>query len=80
MKEHKIKNRANTIKQKQEVIKRLLDLWITYPELRLGQLIENVCGNNGYDGYNDIHNLYFVEDYDLIETLEKFYKNIHKDI
>ena len=49
------------------ILDRLKTLWKKYPDLRLGQLILNVLRDPV---------LYYVEDVELIETLEKFYNNI----
>ena len=48
-------------------LSRLEDLWVRYPQLRLGQLIGNVFNYAlGKDPYN-------VEDEDFISALEEFY-------
>jgi hypothetical protein len=56
--------RAVTQEEKKAVIARLLSLWQTYPELRLGQLIGNFVEGTS---------LYFIEDYDLVSLLEREY-------
>lgn len=61
---HDLPGRAITPEQKQEVINRLHALWETYPELRLGQLLLNAFR---FDFYR-------VEDFELIEMLEQWYK------
>lgn len=61
----KILNRACSTEQKKEIIDRLLLIWIEHEHLRLGQLIENAFIDQ---------NLYNIEDYDLINLLEKLYK------
>jgi len=43
---------------------RIIALWFTYPDLRLGQLLLNVM---------DETKLYYIEDIDLIISLENFY-------
>ena len=63
MNPHNTPERANTPEQKQEIIERLLALWLRYPELRLGQLICNRFNKGAY----------FTEDFKLIEMLEQFY-------
>ena len=60
--------RAVTEEQKEEVLAELLTLWKNNPQLRLGQLLLNL----GFD-------FYYVEDYDLIAELEKFYKGIKNE-
>jgi predicted Rossmann-fold nucleotide-binding protein len=61
--------RAKTKDEKKQIITRLYKLWLKNPELRLSQLIENT-----YHHKNDNHCLYFVEDFDLIEALERHYQ------
>lgn len=56
---YRLMYRANTPEQKREVIERLLTLWLEQPELRLGQLIMNTT-----------HNIYYIEDFDLLDNLE----------
>lgn len=59
--------RAHTPEQKWEVIERLYMLWVENPDYCLGQLIANI--------YKDPYN---VEDFDLIDTLERRYNEIEK--
>jgi hypothetical protein len=47
------------------IIERLRLLWIKHPDLRLGQLIENMVPRD--------QRLYFIEDVDLIEMMEDGY-------
>lgn len=49
------------------ILDRLKTLWKKYPDLRLGQLILNVLQDPV---------LYYVEDEELIEILEKTYESI----
>lgn len=49
------------------ILDQLKTLWKKYPDLRLGQLILNVLQDPL---------LYYVEDEQLIEALEKAYKSI----
>lgn len=49
------------------ILDRLKILWKKHPDLRLGQLILNVLQDPA---------LYYVEDEELVELLEKFYSNI----
>lgn len=58
-----MKNRANTLEEKNLILIRLAALWKKRPELRLGQLIGNYLESE----------LYYIEDFDLIEKLEKAY-------
>jgi len=56
--------RANTDRKKKEICNRLYAAWLKYPQLRLGQLIENA---------RDLGvQLFYEEDYDLIKDIEKF--------
>jgi uncharacterized protein YihD (DUF1040 family) len=56
------------------ILERLRKVWEAQPDLRLGQLIENVF--NKYIGPDDKHNwcMYQLEDKKFIEEIEKFYK------
>lgn len=58
-----MKDRAETDKQKQEIVERLLNSWKLQRELRLGQLL--YCATGGRDIFN-------VEDYVLIKEIENF--------
>ena len=49
------------------ILDRLKTLWKKYPDLRLGQLILNVLQDPI---------LYYIEDEELIEALEKAYESI----
>ena len=49
-----------------KILKQLEKIWVEHQELRLGQLIQN-CFEN------DSSNLYYIEDKELIETIERFY-------
>jgi hypothetical protein len=62
--------RATTPEQKHEIIERLLNVWLSVPELRLGQLIDNGIPFRA-DGESDI---FYIEDYELIECVEDLYK------
>ncbi len=69
------KKRAKTDMEKQEIIERLFILWTKGDNyhLRFGQLIGNVIRDEAV--------LYNIEDFDLIEKLEKGYeKNEGKNI
>ncbi|MCK9369520.1 hypothetical protein M0R04_06405 [Candidatus Dojkabacteria bacterium] len=48
-----------------KIIKRLEKIWKKLPDLRIGQLIENVFRGNGY----------YYEDDEYIQILEDFYKH-----
>ena len=49
-----------------ECLNRIKTIWKTYPDLRLAQLIINIEGQCTTP-------LYYMEDKELIEKLEKFY-------
>lgn len=55
---------------KREIVSRLLDAWERMPELRLGQLIVN-----SLDESDDLANLYYKEDFDLIDQVDTFVNN-----
>jgi len=61
-------NRANTPEQKKEIIDRLLVVWLSVPDLRLGQLIANVVGTG---------NLFYKEDYNLMVQVEDYLKQLY---
>lgn len=69
MSQHIIPKRAHTPEQKRAIIERLFKLWLEYPELRLGQLIFN-CFKKDF---------YYMEDFTLIEALEKTYRQSTKE-
>lgn len=51
------------------ILKQLEDLWMKYPDLRLGQLILNVFSlHNGIDA-----RVYHMEDEDFIKEIKKAY-------
>jgi hypothetical protein len=56
-----IPKRAETAAQKALVLKELLEIWHTNPDMRLGQLIDAGLGASAI--------LFFVEDTDLIDAL-----------
>lgn len=62
---HSSAHRASTDEQKRAVVERLYALWCAHPELRLGQLLGNVSLD-----------MYYEEDFTLLETWEQFYANI----
>jgi len=67
-----IKGRANTPDEKRAILNRLLAMWCAYPDLRLGQLLDNA-----------IHvrartlsvGMYQLEDNELIAAVEQFAKD-----
>jgi hypothetical protein len=63
------KDRAYTPEQKKEIMNRMLAVWLSVPELRLGQLISLAMF------YTPIDNFY-VEDYLLVNLLENYLKSL----
>jgi uncharacterized protein YihD (DUF1040 family) len=51
------------------ILKHLQDIWERNPDLRLGQLIENVFPNTEYDFIS----AYYLEDEDFLKALEEYY-------
>lgn len=49
------------------VLNEIKNIWSSYPDLRLCQLLENVKPNNLYD-------MYYIEDELLVELLHNHYK------
>jgi uncharacterized protein YihD (DUF1040 family) len=57
-----------------KILKILEEIWLKNPDMRLGQLIENVFPNRpGFDAKLS-RPAYFVEDEEFIETLQKSYE------
>ena len=65
--------RANTRIEKCEIIERLLNVWLRNPDLRLGQLIDNGIP---YGVSPDDWDIFFIEDYELIEDTYKVTKPV----
>lgn len=49
------------------VLNEIKNIWSSYPDLRLCQLLENVKPNN-------FHDMYYIEDEQLIKLLHNRYK------
>lgn len=49
-----------------KILAELSEVWIQYPDLRLGQLLLNVINDPA---------LYYIEDEDLIKRIKVFYNN-----
>ena len=49
-----------------KILKQVEKIWKEHPDLRLGQLIQNCFGSGS-------SSLYYIEDKELIETIERFY-------
>lgn len=49
-------------------LRKIKEVWGKNPDLRLGQLLLNIVPS--------VNSLYFIEDEELINLLEKFYNNI----
>jgi uncharacterized protein YihD (DUF1040 family) len=60
-----------------KILERLRKLWEAQPDLRLGQLIENVFHRDTYS-YGEKHDwcIYYLEDKKFIEKIEKFYEEM----
>jgi len=56
-------------KRIKKVLVRLAKVWSKHPELRLGQLLENVFPNTD----KDYISAYGIEDEEYINTIEEFY-------
>lgn len=65
---------ARDPKRIDEVLNRLKRLWVTYPDLRLGQLIVNITYN--LDDPNAANDLFYLEDDDFIAALEDYQKKV----
>lgn len=59
--------RAEGTMAKREVIERLYALWLQHPDMRLTQLVRNI--------YPTDYDMYHVEDFELIEELERAYRD-----
>ena len=57
-----------------EILERLRKLWEASPDMRLGQLLENVFPNRPGMDEKFSRTMYYLEDDELLETLEQFYK------
>jgi len=53
-------------KRIRKILKEIGDIWETYPDLRLGQLLLNVINDPA---------LYYIEDEDLVKAAEDLYIN-----
>lgn len=61
--------RANTPEEKRQVLDELYELWITVPELRLGQLLKNVLIRRS---------IYYIEDFDLVTEVRTWVETRRK--
>ena len=64
-----VEGRATLDHQKKEVIQKILHVWLTTPQLRLGQLLVNAM----QDHDNGHFNLFNIEDYDLMDLVLEFH-------
>lgn len=60
-------NRARTPEEKKAILQRLYKVWLTYPHLRLGQLLHNIVDGTGQA-------LFYIEDEPLIKACEDGFK------
>ncbi len=58
-----IPTRAYTPEQKKQILQRLYSVWLSYPHMRLGQLIHNAVDGSGQA-------LFYIEDEPLIKACE----------
>jgi hypothetical protein len=58
-----IPTRAYTPEQKKQILQRLYSVWLSYPHMRLGQLIHNAVDSSGQA-------LFYIEDQPLIKACE----------
>ena len=49
-------------------LRKIKEVWSKNPDLRLGQLLLNIVPS--------VNSLYYIEDEELVNLLEKFYSNI----
>jgi len=69
-KDHLKNNRAFSDSEKELIINKLLFAWKALPNLRLGQLLSNSIDKD----------LFYIEDFILIEKVENLVKKIKKDL
>jgi hypothetical protein len=67
--EEKVDGRAHEPYMKKEILDRVFLVWEENPDMRLGQLILNALGDHPR---ND---LYYMEDFNLIGTIEEYYEH-----
>jgi len=56
------------------ILKELANAWRQYSDLRLGQLIANVCRYEGHYDPTKFSWLFFVEDKEFLQKLQEFIK------
>jgi len=57
-----------------KILDKIQKLWEEKPDMRLGQLLENVFPNRPTMDPKYSRSMYNIEDEELVETLTKFYK------
>ncbi len=62
-----VEGRATLDLQKKEVISKILNVWLSNPNLRLGQLLVNAMSDPSIKT-----DIFFIEDYDLLKLVEEF--------
>jgi len=65
----KVRRMTRNPKRVKKVLVRLAKIWSKHPDMRLGQLIENVFPNTD----RDYISAYAIEDEEYIKTIEEFY-------
>lgn len=68
----KVEGRAHEPHEKRIIMEKILAIWLQFPDLRLGQLIQNSQDVRG-------QNLFYTEDEKLFEDLKAFAKKYGRD-
>lgn len=67
-----VEGRATLDLQKREVISKILNVWISNPHLRLGQLLVNAMSDPSVKT-----DIFQIEDYDLMALVEAFDQKVN---
>lgn len=67
-----VEGRATLNFQKKEVLSRILNVWLSNPHLRLGQLLVNALSDPAIKT-----DIFQIEDYDLMALVEEFGKKVN---
>jgi len=67
----KVVGRAYTVEEKQAVLRRLEAVWLQYPDMRLGQLLNNATQTAEGEGPD----LFYTEDLPLCDEVEEYLLN-----
>jgi hypothetical protein len=71
MSDYKVPGRAYTIEEKRAIMERILAVWEQYPDMRLGQLLDNSV-HSGISVSDRAARLFYMEDKRLVEMVEFF--------